>query len=261
MGRFGVQNSPSFQTLDIFDAMKLSIIIPAFNEERLLGQSLASIALARQAFARHGWESELIVCDNNSTDRTAEIARAAGASVVFEAVNQIGRARNRGAEAATGDWLLFIDADSEPSRELFADVIGQIESGQCLAGGCTLRLAGNHRMADFVTGLWNWASRQRGLLAGSFIFCETAAFRKVGGFSHEYFAGEELDLCRRLTVLAQETRRKIVILHEHPLLTSDRKVRLYSTWENLSLILKAALRPSRVLRDKAACYAWYDGRR
>jgi len=54
----------------------------------------------------------MIVCDNNSTDRTAEIARAAGAIVVYEPVNQIARRRNCGAAAATGDWLIFVDADS-----------------------------------------------------------------------------------------------------------------------------------------------------
>jgi len=68
--------------------LKISIIVPAFNEERLLGESLAHIKSAAQAFARRGWDHELIVCDNNSTDRTAEIARAAGATVVFEPVNQ-----------------------------------------------------------------------------------------------------------------------------------------------------------------------------
>jgi len=241
--------------------VKVSIIIPAFNEERLLGQSLAHVNLSRAAFAHRGWESQLIVCDNNSTDRTAEIARAAGAMVVFEPVNQIGRARNSGAAAATGEWLLFIDADSQPSAALFAEVMEQIESGHCLAGGCTLRLAGDHRGARLLTAAWNWASRWRRLLAGSFIFCETAAFRKVGGFNSEYFTGEELDLSRRLKELARETRRELVILHRHPLLTSDRKVRLYSLPENLGFMLKAGLRPERVMRDKAACYAWYDGRR
>lgn len=241
--------------------MKVSIVIPAFNEERLLGQSLAEVNRARLAFNRRGWDTELIVCDNNSTDRTAELARAAGATVVFEPINQIGRARNRGAAAATGDWLLFIDADSQPSPELFDGVAEQIESGQCLAGGCTLRLAGNHWMANLVTGVWNAASRLRRLLAGSFIFCETAAFRKVAGFNQDYFTGEELDLGRRLTALARETGRKIVILHQHPLLTSDRKVRLYSLRENLGFMLKAGLRPGKVMRDKSACYAWYDGRR
>ena len=235
--------------------------MPAFNEERLLGQTLTQVNLARKTFSERGWVSELIVCDNNSKDRTAEIAQSNGATVVFEPVNQIGRARNRGASAASGDWLLFIDADSQPTAELFADVVAIIETGKCLAGGSTLRLAGNHRIAHVITGLWNCASRLRGLLAGSFIFCEAAAFRKIGGFSSEFFAGEELDLGKRLTAVAKETDRKIVILHRHPMLTSDRKVHLYSTWENLRFMLKAGLRPHRVMRDKSACYAWYDGRR
>jgi len=241
--------------------MKISVIIPAFNEERLLGQTLAQVNRARKSFTGRGWESELIVCDNNSTDRTAAIAAEHGAAVVFEPVNQIGRARNRGATAATGEWLLFIDADSLPSVELFADVAEQIASGRCLAGGCTLRLEGDHRIARLITRLWNGVSRWRGLLAGSFIFCEAAVFRKVGGFSSEFFAGEELDLGRRLREAAREAGKRMVILHHHPLRTSDRKVRLYSTWENLRFMVKAGIRPGRVMRDKAACYAWYDGRR
>ena len=115
--------------------MKISIIVPAFNEEKLLRASLQSINASSSAFHARGWETELIVCDNNSTDRTAEIARAEGARVVFEPINQIARARNCGANAATGNWLLFIDADSQPSSELFADVADAIESGKYIAGG------------------------------------------------------------------------------------------------------------------------------
>src|SRR5688572_1912804 len=84
-------------------------------------------------------DAELIVCDNNSTDRTAEIARAAGATVVFEPINQIARARNRGAAAATGDWLIFVDADSYPTRELLEEVRKAILSG-ALAGGAVVHL-------------------------------------------------------------------------------------------------------------------------
>jgi glycosyltransferase involved in cell wall biosynthesis len=241
--------------------LQISIVIPAFNEARLLGQTLTAINRARAAFTTAGFTSELIVCDNNSTDDTTAIARAHGATVVFEPINQIGRARNRGASVATGEWLLFIDADSQPSEELFADVAEAIRSGKCLAGGVTVRLAGNHLLAQWLTSGWNWLSRFRRLLAGSFIFVETAAFRKIGGFNHELFTGEELDLSLRLRPLAKETKRQIIILHQHPLLTSDRKVHLYSGRELLSFMFRAALRPKRVMRDKAACYAWYDGRR
>ena len=59
--------------------MKISVVVPAYNEEALLPGSLAAIRAAMSAFEEVGSMSELIVCDNNSTDRTAEIARAAGA--------------------------------------------------------------------------------------------------------------------------------------------------------------------------------------
>src|SRR5262249_47122877 len=78
---------------------------------------------------------ELVVCDNNSTDRTAGIARAAGAKVVFEPHNQISRARNRGASAASGEWLVFIDADSTPGRGLFEELREAIDGGGALGGG------------------------------------------------------------------------------------------------------------------------------
>lgn len=241
--------------------MKISIIIPAFNEERLLSQTLGHVTSARAALTALGWDSELIVCDNNSTDRTADIARAAGATVVFESVNQIGRARNRGAEVATGDWLLFIDADSHPSEALFADTAHAINSRRCLAGGCTVRLEDGYPVANFFTGFWNFVSRWQRLMAGSFIFCEAAAFRKIGGFNNELFAGEELDLSKRFQQLARETDREIVILHQHPLVTSARKVRLYSLRELIWFFLRAAFNQKGTLTNRASCHPWYDGRR
>lgn len=241
--------------------MKISIVIPAFNEERLLGDSLREVQRAMAAFADRNWQSELIVCDNNSTDRTAEIAREAGAQVVFEPVNQIARARNAGAAAATGDWLVFVDADSHPSRELFADVAEQIISGHCLAGGSTVRMETSSFFGKLGEGLWNRVSRWRRLMAGSFIFVEAAAFREVGGFSNELFAGEELDLSIKLRKLGKRQGRRIVILSRHPLLTSARKLHLYSQRELFWFFIKAAFAHKRVLRNRAECSPWYDGRR
>src|SRR5260221_5303735 len=116
--------------------MKISLVVPAFNEERLLPGSLSSMRAAMQGFARLGWHSELIVCDNNSTDRTAEIAKSAGAEVVFEPVNQISRARNAGAARAGGDWIFFVDADSEPTVELFLDAGHATPARAATAAAC-----------------------------------------------------------------------------------------------------------------------------
>ena len=146
--------------------MTVSVVIPAFNEAALLADSLGSVRAAMKVFDELGWRSELIVCDNNSTDGTARIARAAGATVCVEAVNQIGRARNTGAAHATGDWLVFVDADSRPSAALFAGVAEAIRAGHCLAGGSTVHLSGSHHrvVTSSLSARWSakgsWLTRR-----------------------------------------------------------------------------------------------------
>ena len=242
--------------------MKISIVVPAFNEERLLPQSLACINQASAAFADAGWAAELIVCDNNSTDRTAEIAAVAGARVVFEPVNQISRARNAGAAAATGDWLLFVDADSFPTKELFADVVRAVSDRRCVAGGSTVRIGGLKGLPyRAAVGGWNVLSRRLRWAAGSFIFCEATAFREIGGFTQKLYAAEEIDLFRRFKRLARRHGRSIVILHTHPLLTSHRKAHLYSLREMVRFWIRTVLTAGRTLRSPRESFPWYDGRR
>jgi glycosyltransferase involved in cell wall biosynthesis len=241
--------------------MKLSIIVPAFNEEKLLGQTLVSIRCAAGGLKNAGGGEELIVCDNNSTDRTAEIARTAGANVVFEPVNQIARARNRGAAAAAGDWLVFVDADSQPSAGLFCDMANTIAGGRAIGGGSTLAFDDARRVMKVSAGAWNRISRVTHWAAGSFLFCEATAFRELGGFNEELFVSEELDLSQRLKVLGRRTARRMVILHRHPLVTSARKLHLYRMSVHLRFLLNAILRPEQTLKRREACQQWYDGRR
>ena len=241
--------------------MKISIIVPAFNEERLLPDTLRSIRKAARAFDEAGWTWELIVCDNNSTDRTAEIAAAAGARVVFEPVNQIARARNAGAGAATGEWLLFIDADSHPSAPLLAEMADAIRSGDCLAGGATVAVDSDRRIVRATVAGWNLVSRALNWLAGSFIFCEAETFRRVGGFSQTLYAAEEIDLSRRLKRLAGRERKRIVVLRRFPLLTSARKAHLYTSRDALRFYSRMILTAGRSLRTPEGAFVWYDGRR
>jgi len=241
--------------------VKISVIIPAFNEEKLLGATLQSIRAATEAFHDRGWETELIVCDNNSTDRTAEVARSAGAKVVFEPVNQIARARNAGASVATGDWLVFVDADSQPSRELLEDAAQSITTGRFVAGGATVTLDEFFFGMSFFTWLWNMTSRMRGWCAGSFIFCEAKAFRAIGGFSHELFVSEELDLSQRLKAFGKTRRQRLIILHKHPLVTSARKMRLYKHRDYARLLWRLFLTRGNAAKRREECGIWYDGRR
>jgi glycosyltransferase involved in cell wall biosynthesis len=244
--------------------MKISIIVPAFNEEQFLGKTLAQIKAAAGALANIGWETELIVCDNNSTDRTADIARAAGANVVFEPVNQISRARNSGATAATGEWLVFVDADSHPSAGVFADMAKEIQFGNCIAGGATIRWDQKLPIIELLTPLVNLGFRWRRMLSGALIFIETAAFRSLGGFSNEAYAGEDVELARRLKKLARETGKRFVVLHRHPVLTSARRMRSYTVHQQIGqfrLLYYIIFDPHHATKDREAARIWYDGRR
>jgi glycosyltransferase involved in cell wall biosynthesis len=241
--------------------VKISIVVPAFNEEKLIVRSLQSIRLAATAFSQISWDYEIIVCDNNSSDGTGEIARAQGAHVLFEPVNQISRARNTGAAAAQGEWLVFVDADSFPSPELFTDMAANMQTGRCIGGGATVELDQPVRWAIGFIGLWNCLSRWKRWMAGSFIFCEARAFRILGGFSRELFVAEEIDFSKRLNALARSRGQQVRILHRQPLKTSARKIHLYSGREYILFLLRSFLGLGRTFKDREACGPWYDGRR
>src|SRR5438046_239568 len=83
--------------------------VPAFNEELYLPATLSSL---RDAVSVCRCSAELIVVDNESADRTREVARSFGATVVHEPVHNISRVRNAGASVARGDVLAFVDADT-----------------------------------------------------------------------------------------------------------------------------------------------------
>jgi glycosyltransferase involved in cell wall biosynthesis len=241
--------------------MYLSIVIPAFNEARLIQQSLHSVAESIAANRTPGFTSEIIVVDNNCTDNTAELARQAGARVVFEPINQIGRARNAGAAHATGDWLLFLDADSLLSPDLLADIIRVIESGKYVGCGSTLRMDGLPWWANVTLLVWTGASILFRWAAGSLIVCRRDAFQEVGGFDQSLYALDEVRLSKQLKQWGRRHGLQFTILTKHPLETSSRKVSLYSGREIAAQIFRIFVLPKRTLQDKKHLSVWYDGRR
>jgi glycosyltransferase involved in cell wall biosynthesis len=242
--------------------MVLSIVIPAFNEEKELPGCLASVREAVASCGMGAGEVEVVVCDNNSTDQTAELARQGGARVVFEPVNQISRARNAGAAAASGEWLLFIDADSRLAVANVRRVAALARDGAPVAGGgCVIRLEGIPWWTR--PGLWGWNlySVTRRVAAGSFVFCRADAHREVGGFSLERYAAEELEYSRQLRRWGRERGMRFVVLRGHPHVSSGRKFRQRPPSELIRLLLRLALSYRHVIRDRRALDYFYDGRR
>jgi len=241
--------------------MHLSIVIPAFNEERLIDRCMQSVTASLGANRAPGFTSEIIVVDNNSTDRTADLAKQAGAQVVFEPINQIGRARNTGAAQAKGDWLLFLDADSVLNPGLLADILRLIADGKSVGCGCTLQMQGLPWWGNWIFQLWKGTSILFRWASGALLVCRSDAFRDVGGFDQELYAADEIRLSGHLKQWGRQRGLQFSILRAHPLETSSRKMALYSAREIVGQILRVILHPRRTLQDKKQLSVWYDGRR
>ena len=248
--------------------MLISIAIPAFNEEKLLPSTLAAVTEAGEVFSDRNWEMEVVVCDNNSTDRTGEIAEACGARVVFEKHNQISRARNTAGKAAKGKWIIFVDADSEPSKALFEATAAAMVKKEIIGGGTTIKYDVQNWVVTIITAAWNAISRVMRWPAGSYIFLRTGDFHELNGFSEKLYASEELEFGGRLKKLAQQCDQHLQILTQTPLATSPRRFRLmrsYPVFENLKFILKHSFSMvftgGRSLQKAENCRFWYDGRR
>ena len=230
----------------------ISFIVPAYNEERLLGGTLQAINAVAQALKE---TSEVIVVDDGSTDRTAEIAREHGAQVVPVAHRQIAATRNAGARVARGDMFIFVDADTLVHDALVRLALEAVRDG-AVGGGTVVRFDGvmplyARLMVPPIVKLLQ-VSR---MAAGCFLFCTRTAFEAVGGFDESYFAAEELGLSHAL-----KRQGKFVILRE-PVLTSGRKLRTHSMREMLALFGHLFRGGLGAVKQRQGLELWYAKRR
>ena len=175
---------------------RLSVIVPAYNEERFLPATLAAMRRAE----RHAGESvEIIVADNCSTDHTARVAQSFGARVATIETRSISAVRNGGAALATGDYLAFCDADNLVSENFFAELLRAMDSGRYVGGG-----AGTVHMERLSLGtfLFNWVPlRMTPLLTGVsmvLFYTRRDTFERISGFDESTLMAEDLDFGRRL---------------------------------------------------------------
>jgi glycosyltransferase involved in cell wall biosynthesis len=238
--------------------LTISFIIPAHNEEQLLGRTLSALhAAAATAAAVDGVDVgyEVIVVDDDSDDRTAAIAHAAGARVVPVTHRQIARARNAGARVATGDLLIFVDADTVIDAATLRATVAAIDAG-AVGGGALLRFDGPlPLLAKGIAAATRFTMQLTGMAAGAYIFCTREAFDAVGGFDESLFVTEELTLSRALSRVG-----RMIILRES-VLTSGRKARTHSGRELLAPLTRMFRYGLETRRQREHLDLWYGGRR
>jgi len=228
----------------------LSFIIPAWNEEDLIGSTIESIQNATEPLE---YPYEIIVADDASDDNTAKIASSLGAQVIPCNNRQIAATRNIGARASKGKYLVFVDADTIVTPSVVRETLEAFNGG-VVSGGSFPDIQGTiPLLARIILPPLRWSFRFLGLAAGAYLFCTREAFDAVDGFDENFFACEEVVISKQLKKHGPfRTLRSRVI-------TSGRKLRTHSTIEHVKTILAMILPFNRGLKKRHTI--WYGDRR
>lgn len=171
--------------------MKLSVIIPTYNEEEIIADTIETVQQNGDKFLH-----ELIVVDGNSTDDTFSEAETAGARVFMSPIKGRAAQMNYGAGQAQGEILYFLHADSKPPMN-FDRKVGQAVKKGMEAGCFRLSFDYDHFLLDFYA----WCTRfdfDAFRFGDQSLFVERSAFFEVGGFREDHLVMEDNEMVRRI---------------------------------------------------------------
>lgn len=235
----------------------LSVVIPAFNEERYLTRTIEHLRAAEAFLQSHTDAAlQILVVDNNSTDRTAQLARDLGLAVVRESEHNIGKVRNTGARAALYDVLVFLDADTLVPRELLLRIAQLMRGAQC-AGGAVKVAFRPRRLAvrAYLDFMW-FVGRLAGMELGACQFCERGMFTSLGGYDEKIYMGEDVDFVWRLRAAARLRGFTTSVIRDMQVVSSSRRFDTWSLWRILLTTNPALVFGLR--RRKSVWRGWYD---
>ena len=212
---------------------RVSLVIPAYNEARYLPRLLESVTVARKNYRRGADDVEVVVADNQSNDGTAAIARERGCAVVQIAERRIASVRNGGAEAAVGEILCFVDADSKIHPETFNAIEDALATGRVVAGATGVFM---ERWSLGIAATWAlfmpfvWLTR----MDTGVVFCLGEDFEAIGGYDERRFFAEDVQLLWDLRRVGRKRKQKLVRLRKVKALASTRKFDVHGDWHYFS---------------------------
>lgn len=197
--------------------MKFSFVIPSKNEEKYISRCLDSIRKQKGSY-------EIIVIDSSS-DKTLKIARKYTKKAFFEKTSGVSLAKNVGAKKSSGEYLIFLDADSYVPAG-FLEGIEKAMSLGCI-GGCVMRIKlydSRGPMENIMCSIWNEFVKLLNFLRipvtpGCAFVCRKDIFRKIGGFNQKLVAAEDHDIARRFS-----EKGRLVFLDKPIVYTSARRI-------------------------------------
>jgi rSAM/selenodomain-associated transferase 2 len=202
----------------------ISVIIPTYNEERALPQTLPAL------FAQPG-DYEVIVVDGGSTDRTSEIAAAHPGVQWLTAPKGRASQMNAGACIASGEWLLFLHADTLLPPGALLRLSRMEKQADCLAGGFRHRFSTHDWRLRLISWLDNLRCRRTRIIFGDqAMFVRRCLFQCLGGFPERPIL-EDVQFCQRLVRVT-----KPLLLREQ-VITDARKFLARGVWRSLAQVV------------------------
>jgi len=213
---------------------RFSLVIPAYNEERLLPRLLDSVGTARRAYGEAD-AIEVIVADNQSTDHTAQIAAMHGCRVVAVEKRIIAAARNGGAQAARGEIVCFLDADSQLHPQTLIEIDKALATGRCIGGASGVRME-RWSLGIAVTYAlivpFIWLMR----MDTGVVFCRKADFDAVGGYDESRPVAEDVAFLWALRRLGKTRGQRLMRTTRAKALGSTRKFDEFGDWHYFRII-------------------------
>lgn len=202
----------------------ISIVIPAFNEEKFLPATMESINLARQNFEeRFSLPTEIVVVDNASTDNTGQIAQNLGAKVIFHKIRNIASVRNAGIRDSSYDLVVTVDADTLIPIHALVNIWESMRTGDYIGGGVKLGLQSKRlHFIFFLFIIEHLVVAFSRLSAGMFFFSRKSAL-EIGGFPESHLAAEDIAFAKALRDHGKKSGKKFLNLRSVKILTRDRK--------------------------------------
>ncbi|NQZ30613.1 MAG: glycosyltransferase [Oceanospirillaceae bacterium] len=239
--------------------MKISIVIPAHNEEKYIGRCLASI---NEQVATNDLQVETIVVLNRCTDKTEDVAKSHGATVVSNDSKNLSEIRNTGVSHANTEWVITIDADSWMSKGVLAEIHKHTRQPNALGGGIRIK---PERLSPGIAvgyGIMLVPAFFLGLSFGMYWF-KKSDFDAIGGFDEKRHIAEDVDFLRRLKTHGRKSGRRHTIISVESITTSCRKFDEFGDWHfvrifgNPCKVIRAMHGGEREYLDKN----WYEGKR
>jgi len=207
--------------------MKISVIVPAHNEEAFIRDCLASI---REAETQCSSPVEIVVCLNRCTDRTEEIAKSFGAIIVREDARNLAKIRNAGVRASNGDVVVTIDADSRMSPNMLREIERLIGSQKYVGGGAPIKLERYSLGIIFSSLVIFFYALRFGLKSAGLFWVPREHFDAIGGFDESLLTVEDLDFANRLAHYGKTKGLKYGTAWRAYIKTSARKFDNYGDW-------------------------------